>query len=64
MFSHQSPGSPQQISVLQKQTNLEEGIRNDFQKLEKMQKAIIRKKEYLLTSPSLQPASNTNISAF
>ena len=47
MFSHQSPGSPQQISVLQKQTNLEEGIRNDFQKLEKMQKAIIRKKEYL-----------------
>ena len=52
------------IALQNKQANLEEDMRNYFQKLEKAQQTIIRKKEYLLTSPSLRPASNTNISAF
>lgn len=56
--------SQQMIALQNKQANLEEDMRNYFQKLEKAQQTIIRKKEYLLTSPSLRPASNTNISAF
>ena len=60
-FNGKDKGSPQQITALQKrQTNLEMGILQDIQELEKERKTIIKKREHLLTEISLKPVSHIN----